>query len=109
MALLDRKDDAMQRGLNASHDLSDIAPHRFRLNPQHAITEPSRHAVPPRIRRTAPFMRPIIHFNYKPGCWCEEIQDVPVSGHLATKSDAELLTGNSAPKTFALFRSYCGA
>ncbi len=94
----------MQRGHDASHGFIDIAPHQLRRKPQHAKPKPTQHAVPALIRSAPPFMRPIIHFNCKAGRGSEEIQDVPISGHLTTEGNAKLLAANVAPEDLLTFR-----
>lgn len=71
-----------ERGDDASNSLFEITQHQFRRQMQHAIPEPPKQAVPPRVSGNAAGMRHTIHFNNQLESRCKKVYDKPINYYL---------------------------
>ncbi len=79
----------------SSHGLAQYDP---RLNPEHAIPQPRKTSIPPRISPSAPRMLRAINLHDQPATGANEVTDVLGNDDLTPKRNAELSVHERAPE-----------
>jgi hypothetical protein len=90
----------LQRRPNARHSQLRLLHDELSFEPEHAVTQAPKHAVPAGVSPAAAFVARPIHFYYQASGRSDEVSDeAPAQRHLPAESNAQFLAGDEAPES----------